>query len=34
MSDIIRISTDDSSGTKLQQVKVLQLVPEKIFYIR
>ncbi len=29
MSDIIRISTDDPSGTKVQQVKVLELVPEK-----
>jgi peptide deformylase len=29
MSDIIRISTDDPSGTKVQQVKVLQLVSEK-----
>jgi peptide deformylase len=29
MSDIIRISTDDPEGTKVQQVKVLELVPEK-----
>lgn len=28
MSDIIRISTDDLDGTKVQQVKVLELVPE------
>lgn len=28
MSDIIRINTDDVSGTKVQQVKVLQLVSE------
>lgn len=28
MSDIIRISTDDPEGTKLQQVKVLPLVAE------
>jgi peptide deformylase len=28
MSDIIRINTDDSTGTKIQQVKVLELVAE------
>lgn len=29
MSDIIRISTDDLDGTKVQQVKVLELVSEQ-----
>ncbi|NBP01716.1 MAG: peptide deformylase [Proteobacteria bacterium] len=28
MSDILRINTDDASGTQIQQVKVLPLVPE------